>query len=674
MDLWRRGAQGWLAEVLGSNFIGRDAMTRRIQYGGDLDAEWASYGPDARTIVSAFVRGVNAWVDVAREHLPEEFLRAGWSPERWRAEDLLARTDAFLASGDAVGDVFRSTLAASTGAARAEELLADGALVPPQGLDLGLVKYSVGDALRQIGTRPFFLGSNAWAVGGVRSATGRPLLANDPHQDLDNPSHLYVVHLHAPGWNVAGATPPWLPGVMAGHNERIAWGMTAFEADTEDVYVERVNPANRHQVDARGQWVNTRVVVTKLGVTGRRTPVDAATEITPHGVSLAVDGERDLVFSIRWSGTEPGGAAGLGALALNRAQSWPEFRAALARWKMPAQEVVYADAEGNIGSQVAALVPRRRGWSGSLPVPGWTGRYEWDGWLSIDDLPHAFNPASGQVTSANRSEPRLRRLQEVFGAKGVFDVRGFTELQRDVLATNAERLVPLLAPLRADRQEVERARRRLSEWDRRMSADSIAATIYAAWESRLFRLLATPRIKPELIDEFLTRARASLVAALITPSRAWFDASVTRARDRLLMDALAAAMDDLRQAGPDEAGWTWGLRHRATFQHPLGVSSAASPRFNVGPFPVPGYRDTLMSTDGRQMEVTRGPSFAAVYDVHDWDRSAVLNAPGQSGSPASLHFGDLAGRWAAGEYFPLVFSDAAVKANTESTLTLLPLR
>lgn len=672
MDLWRRASQGRLAEVLGSNFIGRDAMTRRVQYTGDLELEWASYGPDARAIVGSFVRGVNAWVALARERPPEEFVRAGWRPEVWRAEDLLARTDAFVTSGDALGDVFRAALASSLGVARAGTLLAGDALVPSEGLDLRLVPYSVGDAVRQVGTRPFFLGSNAWAVSGARSATGRPLLANDPHRDLDNPSHFYLVHLHAPGWNVAGATPPWLPGVMLGHNESIAWGMTAVEADTEDVYVERLNPENRHQVDARGQWVNTRVVVNKLRVNGRKAPVDAATEITPHGISLAVDRGRQLAFSIRWSGTEPGTAAGLGALALDRARSWPEFRAALGRWKMPAQEVVYADADGNIGSQVAALVPLRRGWNGALPVPAWTGRYEWDGWRSLDDLPHTFNPASGQVASANRSEPRLRRLGDVFAAQRVFDVDGFTALQRDVLATSAERLVPLLGRLHADREDVERARGRLIAWDRRMSADSEAATTYAAWESRLQRQLAARRIAPGLLDEFLDRARESLVAALIAPTRTWFDGGATAARDRLLVDALAGAVDDLRQGGQGETSRKWERRHRATFRHPLGTSPTASARFNIGPFPVPGYRDTLMSTDGRQTEVTRGPSFAAVYDVHDWDRSAVLNAPGQSGSPASPHFGDLAARWAAGEYFPMVFSDAAVKAKTESTLTLLP--
>ena len=651
MDLWRRASQGRLAEILGANFIARDAMTRRVQYDGDLDAEWASYGPDTKAIVSAFVQGINAWVTLARERLPEEFVRAGWQPEFWSPEDLLSRTDAFIASGDALGDVFRARLRP-----RAQ----------PSGLDLGVVAESVGDAIRLVGTRPFFIGSNAWAIRAERSADGAPMLANDPHRELTAPSPFYLVHLHAPGWNVVGATPPWLPGVMLGHNDRIAWGMTAYAADVQDVYVERVNPDNPHQVDDRGRWVNTRVAVGKLFVKGRRAPVDALRESTVHGATLAVDREKHYAFALRWSGTEPGAAAGLGALALDRARSWTEFRVALGAWKMPAEEVVYADADGNIGSQVAALVPVRAGWNGDTPVPGWTGRDEWTGWRSLDDLPHAFNPAAGHIVSANGDGPRLTRLADVFASTRTFDLHAFTALQRDVVSTTAARLVPLLATLRSDREDVERARLQLRGWDRRMSADSEAAAIYAGLERHALRTLAADRVGAALADECVSRSGAELVDALVKPSQ-------RSSRDRVLLSALAAAVDEVTKAG---GGTTWGERHQTMFRHVLGVGDTAS-RFNVGPFATPGYADTVMSTGsagaaGRGLDVTRGPSFSAVYHARDWDRSIVQNAPGQSGSPASPHFSNLAKPWAAGEYFPLSFSDQAVLANAEATLTLVP--
>src|SRR5262249_20087309 len=228
MDLWRRSAQGRLAQVLGSNFIDRDVMTARLQYRGDLDAEWASYPSGTRAIAEAFVAGVNAWVFRARAHLPDEFVLAGWIPDLWLPTDVLTRTDAFLASGDADLEAFRAQVIAEIGVSRADALLPSVAGRTPWAVDdLGAAGRAVAEALRRAGAAPYFAGfaapfagSNAWAIPASRSASGAPLLASDPHRPLTSPSLRYLVHLKAPGWNVIGATSPWLPGVVIGHNER----------------------------------------------------------------------------------------------------------------------------------------------------------------------------------------------------------------------------------------------------------------------------------------------------------------------------------------------------------------------------------------------------------------------------------------------------------------------
>ena len=690
MDLWRRSVQGRLAEVLGANFVSRDAMTRRIQYRGNLDVEWASYGPDTRAIASAFVRGINAWVAIARERPPEPFVLAGWDPEFWRPEDLLNRTDAFLASGDAEADVFRARLVAAVGAGRAAALLGSDAQAGiPSGLDPATVTFQIGDSLREIGARPFFtalaapvadlsMGSNAWAITGRRSATGAAILATDPHRLLTIPSLRYLVHLTAPGWNVVGATAPWMPGVALGHNDRVAWGMTAFDADTADLYVERVNPENSHQIEVDGRWQNTTVVVDSLLVKGRAKPIQFEREYTPHGVVIGVDRVRHLVFTLRWSGTEPGAAGELGALALDRAASGAEIREALAHWKMPAVEVIYADESGAIGSQVAALVPIRRGWDGRLPAAGWTGDFEWEGWRARDDLPHADEPTAGYLASANQNRARMERLRAALtpstGGR-LSSVEGSARLQHDVLAWNAERLVPLFARLRAERADVEQARRRLLEWNRQVAVDSSDATTYVTWERLVKRMLVDSRLPVELADEFVTRASNMLVPALTEPSRLWFDGDIPMARDRLILRALTAAVDELEAGGGTAAsGRPWGEIHEVIFSYPLSVTAAARRRFNVGPFAQPGYADTLLSTSGRRPDASVGASFSAVFDLADWDRSIAQNAPGQSESRDSAHFADLAKLWAAGESFPLVFTEAAISANTESTLTLIPAR
>ncbi len=691
MDLWRRAAQGRLSEVLGLNFVERDAATRRVLYRGEMSAEWASYGPGVKAIAEAFVRGVNAWVTVAREHLPEEFVLAGWLPDLWSPEDLLNRTDAFVA-GDAALDVFRARLVAAVGERRADAMFPAAAPYRiSAGLDINAVSAVVGDAIRRAGTAPFFLGlaapvtapagvaatgSNAWAAIGVRSATGAPLLANDPHRLFAHPSRRYLVHLNAPGWNVIGAASPWLPGVIIGHNDRVAWGMTAFAADTTDVYVEHVNPSNPHQVEYRGRWVETQVVRDPIVMKGQAKPFPFERELTPNGAIVASDTDHHLAFTVRWSGSEPGAAGELAALALDRARSSAELRASLARWKLPAVEVIYADVDGAAGQQVAGLVPIRSGWDGALPAPGWTGTFEWRGWRSLDSLPHELLQKSGGVAvSANRSAARTGRLGELFANVRAYTVDDFKRFQYDITAWNAERLVPLLMRLHADRNEVEASRTQLVKWDRQVAAGSTTAALYVFWEDALARKQAEARVAPALVDEYVARMGVS-VTALMKPSPIWFDGDITIARDRLLLDSLAAAVDRARGASSSDRDAStvpqpWGRLHTLTFRHPLAITPAARRRFDVGPFEQPGYSGTVLSTFPG-LDVSGGATFREIIDVSAWDRSVGTNAPGQSGAPGSSHFADLAKPWAAGEYFPLAFTDAAVQANTEATLTLQP--
>ena len=679
MDLWRRSVQGRLSEVLGGNFVERDSMTRRVQFRGDIEAEWASYGPDTRAIAAAFTRGINARVSRARQDLPEEFVLAGWAPEFWRPEDLLNRTDAFVASGNAVDEVLRARLTAAAGPELARALLPiEGAGPPPivpQGVDLAAINSVVADALRRVGTPPFFMGfaaaagSNAWAV--TRGDRGAPLLAADPHRPLENPSPRYLVHLEAPGWRVAGATAPWLPGVVIGHNDRVSGSMTASHVDTQDLYVEKINPANPRQVLEGGRLVDLLAVTDGIAVKGRAEPVPLEFDYTARGPVIAIDPDRHLVYLLRWSGAEPGAAAELAALALDRARSSSELRAALARWKMPAAEFVYADLDGSIGRQVAALTPVRGEWAGALPVPGDTRQYDWRGWMALDRLPRASEPPTGLVASANGNAARLGRITDVLANPAARGIEGFQRLQQDVLASNAERLVPLLARVRTDRSEVEAVRQRLLRWDRRMSADSREATAYAAWERELMRRLALRRLPMDLVDEYVRRRPQVLVPALTEPSRVWFDGEVERGRDGLLLDALAEVADRLRAEGSGE-GFAWGRGHAVTFAHALGISEGPARRFNIGPFPAGGDADTVSSISVSAAGRGIGPSFRAIFDLGDWDRSLAMNAPGQSESPGSPYFGDLAAGWAGGAYFPLAFSDRAVQANARNTLMLVP--
>ena len=723
MDLWRRSAQGRLAEVLGPNFIQRDIMTRRVQYRGTIDLEWASYGPELRTIATAFTNGINAWVAIVRTRLPLEFALAGWTPEFWAPEDLLNRTDAFMASGDAADEVFRARLVAAVGGALAQRLLpldlvSSGTLPVGStigGVDVSAVSPMVADALRSVGARPFFSGfaeplpkppgadqtsgarstavplpmpagsaalslptpaagsrSTAWAVGPLRTGTPAPLVAADSHRLLENPSQVYIVHLMAPGWNVAGATPPWLPGVAVGHNDQVAWAMTAANVDTQDLYVERVNPSNPRQVESAGRWVDMAVETDSLLVKGRKEPFEYETFFTRNGLVIAVDSDRHLAYTLRWTGTEPGTAGGLAATVIDRAESVEGLRQALGRWKAPAAEFVFADRAGRIGRQTAALSPRRVARDGALPTPGWVNDHGWLGWMPTDTLAGPSDPRSGYIALAG-GEPRTRRLEQLFAGSSSIDVDLSKQFQHDVVSWSARELVPLLDRVQSPRAEVEDARNRLLQWNGRIAADSSEAALFVVWEARLRQRLAERRLPPDVSVDYSSRAASTLRAALVSPSRLWFGRDVVGARDAMLGSTLAEAVDDVARRSGSGTKAAWGMFNAVTFHHRLAITERARPRFNIGPFPASGYADTLLSISGR-IDRFVGPSFQMIASLADWDGTLVSLAPGQSEWPASPHFGDLAKLWAEGAYFPLAFSDALVRANAEATLTLVPAR
>ncbi len=703
MDLWRRAARGELAAVLGANFLERDVMTRRMEPVSLRDdagaADWAVLGEETHAIAEAFVEGVNAWVARVVAAPPDEFRLAGWTPAFWRPEDLLRRADAFAGSANAQAEILRASLVAAVGPARAGVLMPldpPSPLVVPAGLDPAVVAYDVGDALRRVGTPPFFTGfavpfetpaaSNAWAIAGPRSTTGAPLVANDPHEAFDHPARHYLVHLQAPGWNVIGATEPWAPGVAIGHNEHVAWGMAAFAADVQDLYVERTDPGHPGAVRDGTGWTPIRHAARSLQIKGQVEPFVYDHDTTRHGVVVAVDSGRGLVFAVRWAGLEPGAAPVLAALAIDRAASAAEFQAALASWKTPARVFVFADSDGRIGLQAAGLVPIRRGWNGALPAPGWTGAYEWRGWHAARDLPHVDPRADGYVATANEKpasldaaagigvdwggEARRRRLDALLGGPAPLSLGDMAAFQRDVTAWNASALVPLLEPLHADDGDVERARQLLVAWDRRVTPDAEAASIYVAWEGALARALIAPHLDRLLADAWVAQVGEPggvLVPALTRPTAAWFGDRPAAARDRLLLDALGRALDDLPRTAAGAIP-PWGDLHAVLFTHPLALTEAARRFYDRGPFPLGGYRHTVAASGGPGFTAVWGAPFRTVMDVADWDRSRAANAPGQSERPGSPHFADLADPRQPG--IPLLFSGAAIEGAAAETLEL----
>src|SRR5580692_2528032 len=621
MELWKRSGQGRLAEILGPSAVKRDASARLLRYRGDMDAEYKSYSPDTKEILEAFTSGINAYIEEIQQPggigLPIEFQLAGFKPEPWKPEDCLNRLAAYSVTGNGSSELRSAQLVALLGPEKAAALLE---LDPPvkldpapgtdfSGLSPALLENLVGSDVPLHFPETPVQGSNNWTVSGSLSATGKPLLANDPHRVIAEPSLRYIVHLVAPGWNVIGAGEPGLPGVAVGHNEKIAWGFTIFGLDQQDLYLARLKPTDSDQYETERGWERLLTRNETIQVRGGAA-VSVKLKFTRHGPVLWEDGKRAL--ALHWVGAEPGTAGYLGSLALDRAQNWQEFEQAMPRWKVPSENIVYADRDGNIGEHSTGLAPLRKNWTGLLPVPE-TGGYEWSGYVPNAELPHTYNPAAGFVATANHkmipenygyavgfqwaSPERFLRISEVIAgaAKSAhkLSLADMENLQNDVVSLPARELQTLLK--RAAGSAPSSSAKLLLDWDGAVTADSIAATLYEFWDAELrdaVTKLAVPAEAQKIAGKF---ALPEILQELSHPSVAVFGQNPEAARDALLLQTLQAAEQKLStKLGLDPKSWTWGNLHRVSFKHPLDhVTPAAAALFDRGPFPRPGDNSTV---------------------------------------------------------------------------------
>ena len=690
MEMWRRQGDGELAEVLGPEFVERDKFARLLKYRGDMDAEWSSYAPDTRAIVQAFVQGVNAYIREARDHPPIEFQILDFKPAPWNDRVPLQRMAALSMTGNALAEVDRAALITQFGAAKIEQLYpVDPArhFDPASGLDLkGVSVRSLGAAAAAYGGVPYqrIDGSNNWVVSGKHTATGKPLLANDPHRSVTLPSLRYLSHLVGPGWNVIGAGEPGVPGVAGGHNERIAFGFTIVGMDQQDVYVETLRPCPGQTAGPRcywhdNHWEPLRVIVDTIPVKGQG-PLVGNLEFTHHGPIVAEEGGR--AFAIRFVGSEPGTAGYLAQISVNRARDWKTFQAAASRWKLPTENLVYADVDGNIGWIAAGLDPIRS-WSGLLPVPG-DGRYEWQGFLPFSKLPQTLNPPTGIIATANHNiypkgyredlnyewaaPYRYERIMQVLTSRQDWTRADFERLQHDEFSIPASLLTPVLVEAAKRRGPADEAVTLLASWDYVMRKEAPAATVFAAW----LREVGPALYQQRLGERSRRRGREwdmPTLIRLLTHPDAGFGRHPVAGRDSLVLAALDEATARLgRELGGTPASWKWSAIHHAPFHHPLARA------FDLPDAPRGGDENTVNMTGGSGWLQTSGASYRGIFDLADWDNSVATSVPGESGQPGSEYYGNLLPLWADGKYFPLVYSRPAVERETAHVLMLEPAR
>ncbi|GAA4619704.1 penicillin acylase family protein [Saccharopolyspora hordei] len=709
IDLWRRRGLGQLAEVLGPEYVPQDRATRLFLYRGDMDVEWSRYAPDAQRIATQFTAGINAyldWLDEHPEHLPPEFGILGYRPARWDPADVV-RIRSHGLTRNLTSEVVRARVACAAGVDAdqvRQGLQPDHRTVVPDGFDpcalpddvlevfdlaTQQVEFADGSIRKAVVRDPATEGSNNWVISGERTATGRPILANDPHRAYSAPSLRYVAHLSAPGLDVIGAGEPALPGISIGHNGTVAFGLTIFPIDQEDLYVYELDPADRTRYRYRDGWESMTVLREEVAVRGAE-PQTVELPFTRHGPVIHVDEQRNLAYAVRTAWLEPGMSPYFGSIAYMRARSFDEFTEAMRRWGAPTENQVYADVDGNIGWVPGGLAPKRVGYDGLLPVPG-DGRYEWDGFHSGDDLPRVLNPEEGFIATANQfnlppehqgmglgyewTNPfRHQRIVEVLSCQRAHTIADSQELQNDQLSIPARRLVGLLSEVDSGESDLRRALRLLRDWDAVESADSAAAALFEVWLSKHLGPGFVRAAVPAAADVIGDADTLVLLRELEQPGRWLPDAA---ARDRLLLSTLRSAYAEVRERlGRGEGTWKWGRLHHSFFEHPASgaFTEIDRARFDVGPLPRGGSPDTVNQSSYRTSDFrqTNGPSFRMVLDVGDWDSSVAVNTPGQSGNPNDPHYRDLAERWRTGRYFPLAYTREAVERVAERRMLLVP--
>ncbi len=742
LEIWRRQATGTMAELLGPREIPRDHGARLLRFRGDMDEEMRHYHPRGHEIIPAFVDGINAYVQATRDDpglLPLEFRLLDTRPGLWTPEVVVSRHQGLL--GNAGAQLSRGRAVHLVGPDVVRRVLYFHPHPTPPEIDLDsavdgdhLLDHDILELYRAYRSSVDFrpedivpeyradassytrlaqvldaeqrtveameqqdLGSNNWVVSGRLAQDDYPLMANDPHRVQQAPALRYWAHLHAPGWNVVGGGEPAIPGISIGHNGMGAWGLTIFRMDHEDLFVYETNPDDPNQYRYQGEWVDMDVLVDTILIRGGE-PMEVELPFSRHGPVVYEDREANIAYGLGAAWLEPGGAPYLASLRMNQAQNWEEFREAVFYNHIPAENMVWADREGTIGWQPGGIAPIRRNFSGLVPIPG-DGRFEWDGFLPIEELPWVVNPPEGYFGTANANvtspfdynhlddvvyyewaDPfRQARVNELLSSGRRFNLMDMVEIQHDYLSIPARTLVPLLRPLSSEDSRVEAARQLLQDWDFKLDPESVEAGIYVAFERRL-RANAEDRFVPPVAQDHISLGLKRLIDFLIAPPEEFGDRErgidPVQGRDEFLVEALQEAVEELSERlGPDLEGWHYGqtaYKH-ALIRHPLSpaVSSELRERLDVGPAPRGGYSFTVGNT-GYGNNQTSGASFRIFVDTRDWDSTLGMSTPGQSGDPDSPFYDNLFELWAADRVFPVFYSRDRVEGVTAERIELMP--
>jgi len=713
-EIWRRQATGTVSEIFGEDELERDIGTRLFKFRGNIEDELNFYHEDGNQIVTSFVSGINKYikeVNANPELLPLEFKVLGIKPQEWTNEDVISRHQGLLGN---IGDELNIGRAVSLiGEERVKEILwfhpKEPSLELPKNLtydDLKqdilklynayrrplrfkkeyiLEKYRSSNEIANIDfdlfkDDKFSLGSNNWALSSEKSINNSPILANDPHRSLSNPSLRYMAHLIAPGWNVIGGGEPEIPGISIGHNDIGAWGLTVFRTDAEDLYVYELNPRNSNQYYYKGEWRDFKIIKESIPIKDKD---DLIVNLfySIHGPVTFIDSERNKAYAVKNGWSEIGGSPYLASLRMDQSKNWDEFREASTYFNIPGENMVWADKYGDIGWQAVGIAPIRNTHSGMVPVSG-DGNFEWDGYLPIIEKPNVFNPQRGFISTANQnvtpssyehwnaigfdwSDPyRGERIDRILESKQSFDIQEMLKLQVDYYSIPAEQIINLANNLITDNKEYFTL---LENWDKKLEKNSIEAGIYIEWQNQIRSEIQDQYI-PDEVKDYIEMQLYRIIDVLSKMENT--------SRKNLLNETFNNAIFNLKSKfGENNENWVYGQNDykHVKINHPLEniVNDSIKNIISLEAYPRGGDGYTPGSTSN-SLNQRLGASFRVMIDTNDWDNSFATNSPGQSGNPNSKFYKNLYEDWANDKYFPLLYSKSKILKNLSDRKVFKP--
>ena len=738
MELNRRIAQGQLAQIFGAGnnneFVDADILLRTLGLYHVAQTQVTHISVITRALVQAYADGVNAFLTTHKDDLPLEFTFLGITPAPWTQTDVLAAGTTIALSLDSAWyyKYTRALLQMKVGKAVANELFpvypaenptlltlsSQATISKPTALSSSSTPDFTtlpADLLRGVaavhtllGSTGASFGSNSWVVDGTRTVSGKPLLANDPHLDISMPATWYEIALHGPGLDVIGFSLPGTPGVLIGHNDHIAWGVTNVEADDTDLYLETLDPVNHPgQYRYNNHWLPLQIHQETISIRNQSKPLTitiAATTDGPVMNSAVSDLKHFAPVSLKWTFLQPGYTLA-GFIQLDLATNWSQFLMALANISI-SQNFVYADTEGNIGYRMSGMLPIRPLANSQLPVEGSTSTFEWQGYVPQEEMPTLFNPPTHVIITANNqivpdTYPfyvtaywdqgyRAQRISNLLAMTPHLSLADLERIQVDVYSIPAAKITPFFITAgRSASGDAADAAKLLQGWNDAMTQDSTAASLYEITVSVLVREMLEPLLGKDLYNIYSSNYRGSglfslLINLLTKPAAPFFgitsQGQASARRDGAIVHALTEAMDQLRAGfGPDPSQWSWGRLHQAHFEHPLASVTLLNLIFGVAALERPGDSvtvniggDDAFSTDPPNYNQVTVPSMREIIDLSNLDKSLWIITTGESGQPFSAHYNDLNPLWNKNQYQQMGFSSQAGKQAIREVLILQP--